>query len=129
MRNQRIIFFTDNAALVDVINKTTSRDPVIMGLVRQLVLACLKFNILFRAAHVPGLENHLADYSFSEILSTVLNHYGLDPTKYKGHSFRIGAATFAAESGFSDAQTRVIGRWKSDAFRKYIRTPSLTTAA
>ncbi len=66
---------------------------------------------------------------FSEILSTVLNHCGLDPTKYKGHSFRIGAATFAAESGFSDAQIRAMGRWKSDAFRKYIRTPSLTTAA
>ncbi len=61
MRNQRIIFFTDNAALVDVINKTTSRDPVIMGFVRRLVLACLQFNILFRAAHVPGVENHLAD--------------------------------------------------------------------
>ncbi len=30
MQNQRIIFFTDNAALVDVINKTTSRDPVLM---------------------------------------------------------------------------------------------------
>ena len=63
MRNQRIIFFTDNAALVDVINNTTSsRDPVlIMGFVRRLVLACLKFNILFRAAHVSGGENHLAD--------------------------------------------------------------------
>ncbi len=67
MRNQRIIFFTDNAALVDVINKTTSRDPVIMGLVRRLVLACLKFNILFRAAHVPGLENHLPDYRFPHL--------------------------------------------------------------
>ena len=67
MRNQRIIFFTDNAALVDVINKTTSRDPVIMGLVRRLVLACLKFNILFRAAHVPGIENHLADYRFPHL--------------------------------------------------------------
>ena len=65
---------------------------------------------------------------FSEILSAVLNHCGLDPTKYKGHSFRIDAATFAAESGFLDAQTRVMGRWKSDAFRKYIRTASLTTA-
>ena len=61
MKNQRIIFFTDNAALVDIINKTTSRDPMIMGFVRRLVLACLKFNILFRAKHVPGVENHLAD--------------------------------------------------------------------
>jgi hypothetical protein len=61
MKNQRIIFFTDNAALVDIINKTTSRDPMIMGFVCRLVLACLKFNILFRAKHVPGVENHLAD--------------------------------------------------------------------
>ena len=46
-------------------------------------------------------------------------------TRYKGHSFRIGAATFAAECGFSDAQIRLMGRWQSDAFRKYIRSPSL----
>ncbi len=45
----------------------------------------------------------------------------------KGHSFRIGAATFAAERGFSDAQIRSMGRWQSDAFRKYIRTPSLSS--
>ena len=37
----------------------------------------------------------------------------------------IGAATFAAECGFSDAQIRSMGRWKSDAFRKYIRSPGL----
>ena len=49
MRNQRILFYTDNAALVDIINKTTSRNHTIMVLVRQLVLACLKFNIFFRA--------------------------------------------------------------------------------
>ena len=61
MRNQRILFYTDNAALVDIINKTTSRDPTIMVLARQLVLACLKFNILFRAQHVPGVHNTLAD--------------------------------------------------------------------
>ena len=62
MRNQRILFFyTDNAALVDIINKTTSRDPTIMVLVRQLVLACLKFNIFFRAQHVPAVHNTLAD--------------------------------------------------------------------
>ncbi len=51
----------DNAASVDAINKTTARDPVIIGFVGQLVLACLHFSILFRAAHVPGVENHLAD--------------------------------------------------------------------
>ena len=30
-----------------------------MVLVRQLVLACLKFNIFFRAQHVPGVHNTL----------------------------------------------------------------------
>ena len=61
MQNQRIIFFTDNAALVDIINKATSRDPIVMTFVRRLVLACLRFNILFRAQHVPGVKNGLAD--------------------------------------------------------------------
>ena len=55
MRNQRITFFTDNAALVDIINKATSRDPTVMIFVRRLVLVCLQFNILFRARHVPGV--------------------------------------------------------------------------
>ena len=64
---------------------------------------------------------------FDEILATVLHHFGIDSTKHKGRSFRIGVATFAAESGFSDAQIRAMGCWKSDAFKKYIRTPSLTT--
>jgi hypothetical protein len=32
-----------------------------MIFVRRLVLACLKFNILFRAKHVPGAKNTLAD--------------------------------------------------------------------
>ena len=61
MRNQRITFFTDNAALVDIINKSTSRDVIVMIFVRCLVLACLEFNILFRARHVPGVKNILAD--------------------------------------------------------------------
>ena len=61
MQNQRILFYTDNAALVKIINKTTSQDPTVMIFVRRLVLACLKLIILFRAKHVPGAKNTLAD--------------------------------------------------------------------
>ena len=32
-----------------------------MILIRDLVLSCLKYNILFRASHVPGLQNSRAD--------------------------------------------------------------------
>ena len=51
----------------------------------------------------------------------------LDPSRYKGPSFRIGAASLAAAKGFSDAQIRQFGRWKSSAFLEYIRNSSLST--
>ena len=63
---------------------------------------------------------------FTEKLSTVLKFCGLDPSRYKGHSFRIGAASYAADRGMSDAQIRSMGRWKSNAFLKYIRIQSLS---
>lgn len=65
--------------------------------------------------------------SFTDLLSLSLKSFGLNPQLYKGHSFRIGAASFAAEQGLSDAQIRALGRWKSHAFLKYIRIPSLST--
>ena len=51
----------------------------------------------------------------------------LNPSVYKGHSFRIGAASHAAERGMSDAQIRILGRWKSNAFLKYIRVSSFSS--
>ena len=41
MRNQRIIFFTDNAALVDIINTATSRDVTVMIFVGHLLLTLI----------------------------------------------------------------------------------------
>ena len=54
MSNKRIIFFTGNASLVDIINKAASRDTTAMQFIRQLVLACFQHNIMFRARHAPG---------------------------------------------------------------------------
>lgn len=61
LANKCIYFRTDNAALVEIINKQTSKDSRIMHFLRQLVLTCLKNNILFRATHIPGKRNVLAD--------------------------------------------------------------------
>ena len=62
---------------------------------------------------------------FSQHLSRVIQLCGLAPSRYKGHSFRIGAASHAAERGLSDAQLRALGRWKSNTFQRYIRVPSI----
>ena len=53
----------------------------------------------------------------------VLQTVGLDDKAYAGHSFRIGAATTAAERGLEDSLIKALGRWESDAFQLYIRTP------
>ena len=58
---------------------------------------------------------------FDAILKRLLEFCGLSTKVFKGHSFRIGAATSAALRGESDAQIRAAGRWASDAFRRYIR--------
>ena len=60
-------------------------------------------------------------------LKNCLQWAGLNPQRYKTHSFRIGAATSAITNGHTQEQVQLMGRWRSGAFRKYIRIQSFTT--
>lgn len=51
----------------------------------------------------------------------------LDSSRYTTHSLRIGKCTDMVKLGYSDAQIRAVGRWKSDAYKRYIR-PSVVVA-
>ena len=55
LANKCVLFHTDNLGLVDIINKKTMKDNKLLVLLRELVLQCLKHNILFRAFHVHAL--------------------------------------------------------------------------
>lgn len=61
LANKSILFHSDNIAVVEIINKTSSKDTSVMCLLRRLVLACLRHNILFKAEHIPGKINVLPD--------------------------------------------------------------------
>ena len=54
---------------------------------------------------------------FDVALMQLLVVCGYQTSAFKGHRFRIGAATAAALRGRSDAQIRAAGRWPSYAFR------------
>lgn len=61
LKNHKILFLSDNAAVVHIINNQSCKDKNLMRLVRRLVSVALRFNIFFRAKHIPGRENVVAD--------------------------------------------------------------------
>ena len=61
MRDKCIVFFSDNQAVVEIINKQTSKDRSVMALLRHFVLCTLKYNFLFYAKHIAGCVNRESD--------------------------------------------------------------------
>ena len=72
----------------------------------------------------PG-QPVLSRTCFVQRLKSSLIWVGFDPASFKSHSFRIGAATEAAQRGLPDSEIQALGRWKSSAFKKYIRFPTV----
>ena len=46
------------------------------------------------------------------------------PGNFSSHSFQIGAVTVAARWGIPDHLIQALGRWTSNAYQLYIRTPA-----
>nr|QBH67571.1 hypothetical protein UEMT_2037 [Ustilago esculenta] len=66
---------------------------------------------------------------FMRTLRQCLRACDISPADYSGHSFRQGAATWAAANGVDDDTIRGLGRWKSDCFRRYIDKSASDRAA
>lgn len=59
--NLKVYIFTDNMTTVASVNKCTSKNPVIMGLLRYLFWLSAVNNFHLRAVHIPGVNNVTAD--------------------------------------------------------------------
>ena len=64
-----------------------------------------------------------------ETVRRTLQQARISPAGYSGHSFCIGAATTAAHAGLEDSVVKMLGRWESSAYQRYIKTPRETLAA
>ena len=51
---------------------------------------------------------------------------GFKASNYAGHSYRIGAATTAAKAKLPSWLIKTLGRWSSDCYERYIKTPTTT---
>ncbi|XP_062601252.1 uncharacterized protein LOC134262948 [Saccostrea cucullata] len=59
--DKKIMLHTDNKALVSILNKKSSKSPRVMELVRPLVLHSMVNNFYFKACHIDGYDNAIAD--------------------------------------------------------------------
>ena len=59
-------------------------------------------------------------------LRTILQHCGIPVTNFYSPSFRIAAATTAAEAALLPGPIKVFGCWSSDCYERCIRTPKCT---
>lgn len=59
--NRKVIFHSDNSAIVSVINKRSSREPKVMVFIRDIVIQTMSLNINFKALFLEGFRNQPAD--------------------------------------------------------------------
>jgi hypothetical protein len=61
IKNSFVLFHSDNEGVVEVINKQSSPNKIIMNILRKLVLILMECNIMLRSQHIPGSKNVLCD--------------------------------------------------------------------
>ena len=67
--------------------------------------------------------------SLTHELRDILQQCGIQPQHYFSYSIRTGAGTTAAAAGIPAWLIKVLGRWSSDCYERYIRTPQETLLA
>lgn len=61
LSNKYVYLHTDNEALSCCINKKSSKEPLVMHIIRKMVFLELSHNIMIKAKHIPGFQNCMSD--------------------------------------------------------------------
>lgn len=75
----------------------------------------------FGIVNTRGWRSPMTHSWFGKRLKQALNETGRDSSRYSGHSFRSGGATFAFEQGLPAEVVKMQGDWVSDAYLRYVR--------
>ena len=75
---------------------------------------------------LDSLQRPFSREVFLSYLRDILTRLGYRASEYSGHSFRIGAGTSAAAAGVEDHLIKVLGRWNSSCYTRYIRVSRCT---
>jgi len=123
----------DNPRLIAVSIKQSKTDPFrkgvtlylgatnhpvwpVSGILPYLALRDNQPGPLFLTKEGQGLTRQ----TLSTSLDAVLTKLNLQQSRYNTHSFRIGAATSAAQADIPDRCIKILGHWKSNAYQQYI---------
>ena len=120
--------------IIQVNIKQSKTDPFRQGITLSLgrtdhKICPVKAIVPFLAASGKGpgplfqLQNQqmLTRGMFSATLDKILTQLHLDKDQFNTHSFRIGAATSAKRAGMADVDIKMLGRWRSEAYQRYVR--------
>ena len=83
--------------------------------------------ICVEEAQLPGQLFKLKDgtplrkFKYISLVGLALVAQGVADKGYSGHSFQTGAASLVAMQGISDSNIKLLGRWESSAFLRYIK--------
>ncbi|BEJ16100.1 hypothetical protein CspHIS471_0507050 [Cutaneotrichosporon sp. HIS471] len=72
---------------------------------------------------LPGRAGAFPRKRVVAYLAAAIAAAGLPARQFSGHSFRRGAATWAQSIGIPRDRIQMLGRWASDAYKRYVDTP------
>ena len=97
--------------------KQVKRFCPVRKMFRYLKIRGPKKGQLFLKENGDGVTYH----NFNSVMKKCILGVGLPEGSYGTHSFRIGRCTDLHNLGYTESQIKVLGRWKSGAFKNYIR--------